>query len=420
MSRSPQLRISLPISACIVLRTGVLTLAGIVATQACLAASLATLVSFNGSNGEFPYASLISDHSGNLYGTTFGGGTSGKGTIFHLDTASATLSTLASFAGVNGAFPSTKLMIDAAGNLLGTTEQGGFANWGTIYRLEPNTNTLTSLASFDFTNGAYPVAALISDPTGNLYGTTYNGGIDASGTVFRLDANHAISALVSFSGPIGRYPAAGLTADSAGTFYGTTSDGGAGLYGTIFQFDAMTNEITTLAEFNGINGGSPWRGELIEDNEGNLYGTTEIGGASNLGTVFRLDTNTNTLTTLASFMGLNGALPNSGLIIDAAGNLYGTTLAGGSSNRGTVFRLEVGTNMLTTIVSFNGTNGASPYAGLIADAVGNLYGTTVDGGANDQGTIFSITGTRFVVPEPTTFAQYSVACLSLFGLRRRS
>src|SRR5262249_30245973 len=146
-------------------------------------------------------------------------------------------------------------------------------------------------------------------------------------------------------------------------------------YGTVFKLDRGTNAITTLASFDGINGASSY-GDLIADAAGNLYGTTVGGGAQGYGTVFEFDRNTNTITALASFDDINGANPYAGLIVDAAGNLYGTAYNGGTNVRGTVFKLTRGTNTLSAFLTFNGTNGGFPHGGLIADTAGNLYGTT--------------------------------------------
>ena len=205
-----------------------------------------------------------------------------------------------------------------------------------------------------------------------------------SGTVFRLDAanGYALTTLHSFGSPDGEYPAAAVIADAWGNLYGTTSVGGASGYGTVFKLDAANSyALTILHSFNGEDGASP-SAALIADAAGNLYGTTkgdvDYGGGDDYGTVFRLDAANNyALTTLHSFGGPDGAGPRAAVIADASGNLYGTTSAGGASDSGTVFKLDAANGYaLTTLHSFGGPDGANPAAALIADASGNLYGTT--------------------------------------------
>jgi uncharacterized repeat protein (TIGR03803 family) len=308
-------------------------------------------------------------------------------------TASAvqyTLTTLATFNGTNGSNPYAGLIADASGNLYGTTRSGGANGYGTVFELAAGTHALSTLATFNATNGDGSFGDLIADASGNLFGTTFNGGANNAGTVFKVAAGtHALSTLASFNRTNGAYPYAGLIADASGNLYGTTEEGGANNAGTVFKVAADTHALSTLVTFNGTNGADP-RGRLIADASGNLYGTTFWGGANGSGTVFEVANDVNhTLTTLATFNGANGAIPVAGLIFDASGNLYGTTAGGGANNRGTVFEVANDVNhTLTTLATFNGANGAIPEAGLIFDASGNLYGTTSEGGANGRGTVF--------------------------------
>ena len=215
--------------------------------------------------------------------------------------------------------------------------------------------------------------------------------------------------LYSFTGGAdGANPLAGLIADAAGDLFGTTAGGGTYNLGTVFDFvnhGGGAYTPTTLLTFNGANGPSPYAG-LIADAAGDLFGTTYLGGASGDGTVFELVNHGGgayTPTTLLSFNGANGAQPYAGLIADAAGDLFGTTYEGGASNYGTVFELVNnggGAYTPTTLLSFNGADGAYPIAGLIADAAGDLFGTTNGGGASGRGTVFEITDSGFVVSHP--------------------
>ena len=370
-----------------------------------LTPSLTTLASFNGTYGEGSKAGLIMDSSGNLYGTTHGGGTSNEGTIFELAQGSSAITTLASFNGTNGAQPLAGLIMDSSGNLYGTTYEGGASppSDGTVFELAKGSGTITTLASFKGTNGQDPEAGLIMDSSGNLYGTTYEGGPSNDGTVFELaKGSGTITTLASFKGTNGADPQAALIMDSSGNLYGTTEEGGPTwnpslkVYGdgTVFELAKGSGTITTLFSFSPEQswlGDSP-RAGLIMDSSGNLYGTTAMGGSYNDGAVFELAPGSGTITTLASFNGSNGDLPYAGLIMDSSGNLYGTTAYGAKFGDGTVFEVAKGSGTITTLALFNGPTGSNPYAGLIMDNSGNLYGTTFYAGASDDGTVFELPG----------------------------
>jgi len=381
------------------------------------AAVLNTLVSFNNTNGAGPYdVGLIADGSGNLYGTTENGGTNGKGTLFKLDASNNyALTTLTNF-NSGTAFPHGSLLADALGNLYGATEGGGGGN-GAVFKLTIGSNSPTVLAGFNYSNGSNP-SALIADAAGNLYGTTQEGGANASGTVFKIAAgSNTLTTLVNFNGSNGSQPNGALVADAAGNLYGTTmgSGSGANANGNVFKLDPTTSAFTSLASFTTATGTDP-NAALIFDASGNLAGTTFGGGANGDGTVFKLVGHT--LTALASFNGINGAHPDAGVIADAAGNLYGTTGDGGANNLGTVFKLTHGSNALSVLASFDGsTNGQLPHGRLLADASGNLFGTTLQGGPGGYGTVFELTNTGFVVPEPSSLAL--LACAIIFTARRR-
>jgi uncharacterized repeat protein (TIGR03803 family) len=357
------------------------------------AQTLAILHNFGGNgDGANSFAGLIADTAGNLYGTTEQGGASGGGTVFKL-TPARSESVLYNFPGFpgDGAAPLAGLIADAAGNLYGTTFSGGANGFGAIFRLTPadGESLLYSFAGAPG-DGANPLAGLITDTAGNLYGTTEQGGGDGFGTVFKLTPEGGESLLQSFAGfpGDGAAPLAGMIADTAGNLYGTTFSGGASGLGTVFKLTPEGAE-SVLYSFGGGDGALP-RAGLILDTAGNLYGSTFSGGASGFGTVFKL-TPTGSESILHSFAGApgDGAFPYAGLIADAAGNLYGTTAQGGANGLGTVFKLTPMGNE-SVLHSFAGApgDGANPFAGLIADAAGNLYGTTYYGGANDAGTVF--------------------------------
>jgi uncharacterized repeat protein (TIGR03803 family) len=382
------------------------------------------LYSFAGTpDGAHPYAGLVRDTHGNLYGSTIEGGASTYGTVFEVDPA-GNETVLYSFTAATeeDALP-TGLARDRQGNLYGTTPGGGSFGHGTVFRVDA-AGSQSVLYSFTGTNGdgAVPQAGLVLDPQGNLYGTTEQGGdlancYDAGcGTVFELDTTGQETVLYTFTGTAGDgyWPAADLLVrDAQGNLYGTTSEGGASNYGTVFRVDSAGQE-TVLHSFTetGGDGAYPETG-LIEDAEGNLYGTTIYGGAFGYGMVFKLDP-TGEQTVLHSFAGTagDGIDPAGGLVQDAQGNLYGSTSAGGASGYGTVFKVDPAGNE-TVLYSFKGTggDGAYPAAGLVLDALGNLYGTTRDGGANGFGMVFklapllSTTTTLSSSPNPSTYGQ---------------
>ena len=383
-----------------------LVLATSTATQA---QTFTTLYTFTGGNdGGSPQAGLIMDIAGNLYGTTgYGGGISGCsfacGTAFMLDPFGNEKVQHAFTGGTDGARPFGDLIMDAAGNLYGTTLQGGAFGLGVVFKLDPLGNEMVLHSFAGSPDGAIPFAGLVMDAAGNLYGTTSVGGASSSvlhgvpglGTVFKIDPAGNETVLYSFSGPDGDYPTGSLIMDAAGNLYGTTSGGGA--CGLIFKLDSSGNETVLYYFTCGADGSVP-ESALIMDAAGNLYGTAFRGGASGFGTVFKLDTSRN-LKVLHTFSGgSDGASPAAALIMDAAGNLYGTTSDNDNSMTGvvvgTVFKLDHTTRNETILHTFIGSDGGSPRGDLFLDAAGNLYGTSSGGGsvggAPGSGTVFKL------------------------------
>jgi uncharacterized repeat protein (TIGR03803 family) len=351
--------------------------------------TITTLASFNGTNGQYPFGGLIQDSSGNLYGTTSGGGTNGDGTVFELAKGNSTITALASSSNPNSNYLATCLLRDGSGNFFGTSGGGGASGAGTVFELAKGSSSITTLASFNNSTGGQPEAGLVQDSGGNLFGTTTFGGTDDTGTLFELPhGSSTISIVDSFTFSGGFSPKAGVIADSNGNLFGTTYSGGTNSDGIIFEVARGSSTITTLASFSNIGPGG--NVSLIEDSGGNLFGTTSRGGANGDGTVFELAQGSSTITTLASFNGTNGAVPLSGLIQDSSGNLFGTTKMGGTDNFGTVFELAHGSSTITTLDNFDATNGAYPEGSLIEDSSGNLFGTTATGGQGDDGTVFEL------------------------------
>lgn len=237
-----------------------------------------------------PRAGLIRDSAGNLYGTTYLGGAFGNGSVFKLDTAN-NATVLYSFGGspTDGILPAARLFLDASGNLVGSTQNGGTFTYGTLFMVSTSGNNYSVLHNFNNTDGAYPASGLIQDTAGNLYGSTYDGGTGGFGAVFKLDTANSLTVLHNFTGADGFHPSGDLVRDAAGNLYGTTAEGGGG-QGTVFKLDTSGN-VTLLHFFGGppTDGAEPIAG-LYQDAAGNLYGTTIFGsvGPSNDGTVFKL------------------------------------------------------------------------------------------------------------------------------------
>ena len=471
------------------------------------AANLTTLVSFcalaNCADGVHPEANLVTDADGNLLGTTVLGGANGQGTVFEivitaegrgrdrdrqnllhpgLPDYASTPTILVSFCALancaDGGIPSGGVIADAKGDLFGTTGIGGASHVGTAFGImkiaSGYASTSTTLVSFcsqaNCADGGNPTGGLIADTKGDLFGTTANGGLNVvpgafGGTVFEIantaegrghdadrqnlhhpglpDYASTPTTLASFCALAncadGGFPRGGLIADVNGNLFGTTYAGGTNGQGTAFEIVKTTSGYastpTTLVSFCGLancaDGALPIGG-LIADAKGNLFGTTFGGGADGRGTVFEIVRTASgyasTPTTLVSFCALancaDGAGPQAELIADAKGNLFGTTSSGGTGNDGgTVFEivntaegrghdadrqnlhhpgLPEYASTPKTLASFcalaNCADGSEPLAGLIADAKGNLFGTTFGGGTgNDGGTVFEITDSGFIV-----------------------
>lgn len=357
-----------------------------------------------GPDGAYPSGTLMRDGAGDLYGTASGGGIYDWGVVFKIDTKGIQ-SVLYNFTGgADGGAPLGGVIEDSLGNLYGTAYAGSGPDpngvYGTVFKLDI-AGHLTVLHSFTYgADGAYPAGGLIRDSAGNLYGTTFLGGTHGAGVVFKLDTDGKVHVLHTFTGGNdGAYPTGRLVRDPMGSLYGTTDSGGnfyGGNGGVMFKID-RTGE--GAHSFGWPGDGYEPNGDLIRDPDGNLYGTTIHGGRVPCylicwsGTVFKVDASGHE-TVLYSFDWSNsGRYPSGGVVRDPAGNLYGATQQGGTSDNGAVFKLDP-TGQETILYSFaGGADGASPSGSLIRDAAGNLYGTTHYGG-NGYGVVFMLTPQR--------------------------
>ncbi len=403
---------------------------------------------YTNSGSYYPQGGLVFGADGNLYGTTEAGGTSGGGTVFQaiLPTGggtTATVNTVYNFTSqTDGGNVSSTLVVDAAGDLFGTSQYTGANDEGVVFELTPSTATtpytyaFSSLYSFQRADGSDPVAPLTLGSDGNLYGTTATGGNNGDGTLFVFNPTTGVTTTLytflntsdnddnSVNAPVngvdGSQPYGKLVEASPGVFYGTTEYGGTTGNGTIFQLNTttapttgtITGTTTVLYSFTGTSpDGEQPIGGLVLAADGFYYGTTEYGGTNGDGAVFQFNPTTGTVTTMVSFVQTNGQYPVTSLLsVPTDGNLYGTTESGGNNGDGTVFQYNPATATLTTLVNFNYTNGEEPIAALIQGTDGNLYGTTQEGGTTGQGTLFQLTlPTATAASTLTTLVNFSEA-----------
>ena len=387
-------------------------------------AGLTSLFSFSGTatpsnNGYRPLTPLVMDAQGSLYGTTYYGGIDftpdinghlGWGTVFKLS-AAGQFTELHQFSGPEGANP-VGMLIDSQGNLFGTTWQGGL-NWtpslgdfglGTVFE-RASDGTFSNPVLFSSGNGGGNISGgLVSDGQGNFYGTTYQGGSQGRGSLFKYSQATGLTTLVNFTGTNGMLPSAPPILDGQGNLYGTTVQGGAFLTpsnsccGTLWKYSTATGEFTTLVSFDGFqvpaDGMFP-AGAVTMDSHGNLYGATVMGGAFGDGIVYEYSP-AGRLTTLVTFSGPNGWNPEGNLTFDSANNLYGVTNQGGTSGYGTVYKLTP-----------NPSGGACGGAALASVA---FNPATVPAGSTSQGTV------TLTAPAPSGGASVGLVSDNSFGL----
>lgn len=385
------------------------------------AQTFTVLYSFAGypTDGSSPGAGLLMDASGNLYGTTLYGGNDdtcqgdsgiGCGTVFKLDTNGAE-TVLYHFSGTDGANPISIPIMDANGDLYGTTAAGGhlqdcanfnYAGCGVVFKLSGTKETVLHRFTAG-ADGAQPEAGVIMDASGALYGTAYEDGPIGAGVVFKLVGTKETVLHAFTAGKDGGFPTAGLLMDANGVLYGTATDGGDSNceypYGCGVVFKLAGKKETVLHAFRGSPDGQEPEAALLMDPSGNLYSTTWVGGAPyNAGTVFELTAGGKEQILHRFRVNYHkqhqhdGLRPATGVVLDAQGNLYGTTYEGGDKGVGVVYEITARgeEKILHSFCSGDCSDGSQPND-LIIDAEGNLYGTTSAGGANNDGVIFMIT-----------------------------
>jgi len=341
-------------------------------------------------DGSRPHGGLVRDTAGNLFGTTFDGGGVDEGVVYKIDSRTGGETVLFTFSAfVSGSSPASNLVQDPAGNLYGIADEGP-GGAGVLFKIS-QAGQQTLLEAFQGglgRNARVPSGGILMDKTGNFFGTTLAGGNGSCqfgcGTVFRLDAAGLLHVRHSFSGGAdGSQPYGPLVKDAAGNLYGVAQHGGnlscaefpqLGC-GTVFKV-ATNGQLTVLHTFaGGADGAVPQPG-LLMDKAGNIFGTAGFGGTSENGTVFEIAAD-GTYKVLHRFVGKDGSTPNGSLVLDPAGNLFGTTQTGGDDGLGTVFELTPA-GLINTLHSFTGLDdGAAPLAGVIRDTAGHLFGTAV-------------------------------------------
>ncbi len=361
--------------------------------------TLTTLHSFSGDDGFIPQASLAQANNGSFLGVTAAGGGSDRGVVFKISPDGA-LTVLHDFTGgADGGIP-TGLVKGLGNQFYGTTYVGGSNPFcpgcGTVFRIVIGGRVTSLFSFFGFGDGANPLGGVVLGSDREFYGTTLGGPLSVYGTVYKITIKGDVTPLWQFSGgDDGGAPVAPPVEGNDGNFYGTTLGGPHSLNGTIF----VITPAGALKPLYGFTGGSDGGGPsgLVLGSDGNFYGTTAYGGTNvniGFGTVFKISP-AGTLTTLHRFSGVDGRTPFAELVQGSDGDFYGTTEAGGASDRGTVFKIS-SAGTLTTLHSFGGPDGATPEGPVVQGRDGNFYGTTASGGASTNcgsggcGTVFQL------------------------------
>jgi len=326
--------------------------------------------------GAAPDGNLVKFSSnGKYYGICGYGGVGDNGVIFEYDYATNALTKKIDLSPYSmGNTPSKSLVLAANGKLYGTTENGG-AGYGTVFEVNPQTGKINKIADFEKTNGARPVGTMVQASNGMLYGVTQSGGNASQGVLFKFDpSTNVISLVKSINSISGNYPYAGLMIANNGKIYGTTTSGGANNYGLLFEYDITTDVLVKKADFDNTNNGTSTYAKLMQASNGKLYGTNYYGGSNNIGTIYEFDLGTNNLSGVAHFDGSNGSRPWGGLFQASNGKMYGMTTQG-NNQYGVFYEFDPVGNNLTVKANFNRfTHGYAGNGEFIEGKNGKLYG----------------------------------------------
>jgi uncharacterized repeat protein (TIGR03803 family) len=354
-----------------------------------------------------PAGGVIFDAAGNLYGTTVYGGSAGNaGAVFSYSPVSDSVSIAFAFDGNNGSEPGGALTLDGNGNVYGIAQGGGEAGCGVLFEI-PAEGSESTFLNFGSTNVCNPNGGVELNSQGDFYGISEFQGTSGAGQIYQISPSGAFASLYNFmNSPDGALPMATPLLSNAGNFFGTTAFGGVDACsalqegcGVVYEYSSLSESILYSFTNYGTDGSFPM-GSLVMDAKGNLYGTTYAGGLADLGIVFALSPPAKQgegwkRTTLHQFSGgSDGAHPGGGLVMDSQGNIYGTTYQGiGKTKYGTVFKFSTTPpRQFTTLYTFAGppNEGAYPAGVLALDAQGNLYGITQGGGNSNLGTLYKL------------------------------
>ena len=336
--------------------------------------------------GLYPHAPLVQGPDGTLYGTTEQGGSANRGQVFKVNPDGSGYTVLKDFTGMDGANPEAGLVLTGT-TLYGTTSGGGTNDNGTVFAVNTDGSSFVVLKDFSGDDGANPYAGLVLSGT-TLYGTTASGGDNGNGMVFAVNTDgSSFVILKDFTGDDGANPNGSLVL-SGTTLYGTTAGGGDNGNGTVFAINTDGSSYTVLKDFTGDDGANP-NGSLVLSGTA-LYGTTQNGGMSGNGAVFSVNTDGSGFAIIKDFMdSIEGANPNGDLLMSGS-TMYGTTPGGGFYGNGTVFKVNTDGSAFTVLKDFtNATDGANYYAGLMLSGT-TIYGTTYYGGNYNFGTVFKV------------------------------
>jgi uncharacterized repeat protein (TIGR03803 family) len=351
--------------------------------------TLTTVASFRGDN-QAVVGGLTMDGQGNIYGTTSSSGgviEKDDASVFEIAKGSNKATTLVSFDNSKG-YGLGNIAVDAKGNVFGSTSGlGGSLGDGRVFEIAHGSNVATPVAEFNGVNGEFPNGVTV-DAQGNLYGASAVGGPKGFASAFEVaKGSNDITPIGMFASP-GAAPKTPVV-DAQGNLYGVNTTGGPKGAATVYEIARGTGTVTNLATFGGLDGAGV--SNVVLDGQGNLYGTTEDGGTFGQGTVFEIARGSHAVTTLASFNPLTGTGPDplAGVVVDDRGDVFGSTVDGGTNGDGTIFEIARGSGHITTLTSFK-TFAGSTVSGLMLDGQGSLYGTTV-GGGSVAGTVFKLT-----------------------------
>jgi uncharacterized repeat protein (TIGR03803 family) len=328
-----------------------------------------TVYSFNpdtvAGGGDFPQGDLFNAPDGKLYGTTFYGGVnSNEGTIFSFDPSKNIYTDLHNFNTTTGYQTNGSLILANDGNLYGMASVGGAHNLGVIFRFNPDSDTYKDVYDFDSIHGANPYANLLASSNGKLYGMTPFGGTHNLGILFSFDMSNNVTDLHDFDSVNGSYPGGSLV-QSGNKLFGVTNSGGSNDVGVVFSYNLSNPVFTKLYDFSSDSGGIP-EGSLVQiPGTGTFYGTASGGGANSDGVIFSFDTLNNTYIDVFDFAGTNGQIPSASLLFASDGNLYGTTLIGGADSDGVIFSFNPSDSDCLDLHDFNVSEGGRPDADLI-------------------------------------------------------